>query len=93
MVEAGEEIPVSEAGPYPRLSARVADLEHAFKLLQNEWLDKESRVDALVKRLHRLNKIAAVEQAAPPVEDAPPAPPETAADRRAEILRRFRNGG
>jgi len=88
-----EDLPVSEAGPYPRLSARVADLEHAFKLLQNEWTDKESRIDALAKRLNRLRKLE--EPPSPGVDDTPPPTAQTAQERRNEILRNFRarNGG
>lgn len=78
----------SEVGPYPRLAAEVVELRHAIKLLQNEWADKESRMDALMKRAWRLRKL---EEAAPSV-DAPAAPVLSAAEQRAEILRRHRGG-
>jgi hypothetical protein len=60
-----------ETGPYPRLAARVADLEHAFKLLQNEWQDKESRVDALLKRINRLRKLEGDTTPEQPVQIVP----------------------
>jgi hypothetical protein len=88
VVRDDEDVQVSEAGPYPRLSARVADLEHQFKLLQNEWTDKESRLDSVAKRLNRLLKIHAGEEpAAAPVVEAPLT--------REDVVRRFRgqNGG
>lgn len=76
-------------GPYPRLAAEVADLRHAFKLLQNEWADKESRMDALIKRAHRLRKIEELrgEQEEPPTPTAVP----SAAEQRNQILARFRS--
>lgn len=76
-----------EDGPYPRLATKVAELDHAFKLLSNEWLDKESRIDSLIKRIHRLNKVQGADQV-----EAAPAVPLT----REAVLARFRaqqNGG
>jgi len=76
-----------EDGPYPRLATKVAELDHAFKLLSNEWLDKESRIDSLIKRIHRLNKVQGADTA-----EAAPAVPLT----REAVLARFRaqqNGG
>jgi len=61
-----------EVGPYPRLAAKVADLEHAFKLLSNEWQDKESRIDSLIKRLHRFRKLEGIPDE--PANETPPAP-------------------
>lgn len=73
-----------DVGPYPRLAAAVADLEHRFKLLTNEWADKESRMDALIKRGHRLRKLE--ETHVPPAPDEQPKPAQTAAEMRNQIL-------
>lgn len=91
MVDAHEEVPVSEAGPYSRLSARLTDLEHAFKLLSNEWADKESRIDAILKRVHRLRKLEEVERQAAPEADEP-TNTLSAAEQRAAIWRKAQGG-
>lgn len=70
-----------EAGPVARLTSRVLELEHAFKLLQNEWTDKESRVDSLLKRINRLRKLEG---------DTEPEPQPTVPQTREQVLAIFR---
>lgn len=86
----------SEVGPYPRLAAaiaqidtRLAALEHDHKLIRNEWADKESRLDSIIKRAWRLIKTAG----GSPEPDEQPKPILSAAEQRAEIARRFTRGG
>ena len=61
-----------EVGPYPRLATKVSELEHAFKLLSNEWQDKESRIDSLIKRLHRFRKLEGIPDEQPANEQPQP---------------------
>ena len=62
-----------EVGPYPRLATKVSELEHAFKALSNEWQDKESRMDSIIKRLHRFRKLEGIPDEQP-ANETPPAP-------------------
>lgn len=88
----GEAAPA--VGPHSDLAAEVAELRHAFKLLQNEWSDKESRMDALIKRAWRLHKIhgGAAGTDGDPTGAPAPAPVLSAAEQRAAIVRRYRGG-
>lgn len=76
-----------EVGPYPRLATEIAELNGKFKALQNEWLDKETRLDAIVKRFRRLQRVE--EDEAPPPQEAPLDPDQ----QRAQILQKFRIAG
>ena len=91
---ADDEIP-SEVGPYPRLATKVRDLaqafeelEHKFKLISTEWTDKESRLDSIAKRLHRLRKIESLDASGE--TEAEPAAAGTSQEQRAAIWRKAR---
>lgn len=75
-------------GPYPRLAAAVAELRADFKALRNEWIDKESRVDSLLKRINRLRKLEGDNE-----PESGPTPVLSAAEQRAAIVRRARESG
>jgi hypothetical protein len=78
-------------GSYADLATRVIELESRFKLLSNEWTDKESRIDAILKRVHRLRKLE--EERGGAVDEVPQAAPMTAPEMRAAILRKSQQGG
>jgi hypothetical protein len=86
-------VPVYAAGSDADLAARLDTLEHKFKLLSTEWSDKESRIDSILKRVHRLRKLEEERAGAGPETEAdPPAPAATAAQQRAAIWRKAQGG-
>lgn len=90
----GRVVSVLEPPAVVDLAARVDAIEHKFKLLSNEWSDKESRIDSILKRVHRLRKLEE-ERAGTgiEVEADPPAPAAaTAAEQRAAIWRKAQGG-
>lgn len=80
----GRRVQVRDAETIVDLAARVVELEHKYKLLANEWADKESRIDSILKRVHRLRKLEEDRQEETP---APATPALSAQEQRALILR------